>query len=136
MLFWIVLGLIIISAIGITVTHSWIDVDSSIGMLSCFAFCVSALLMIVMCVILICNYSGIDGAIKAYEKRYESLVYQYENDVYDNDLGKRELMEDIEAWNCELATKQENQDDFWLGILTPNVYNDFEFIEYSNIYKE
>ena len=76
-------------------------------------------------------YTGIDGKIASYEARYESLVYQYENDIHDNDndLGKRDLMEDIEAWNTDLARKKANQRNFWIGIYIPNIYDQFEFID-------
>ena len=132
MLFWIVLALVVISAIGITITHSWQYAEGCIGTASCVAFGAFGIALIVICIILAVNYIGIDGDIAAYEKRYESLVYQYVNDIYDNDndLGRRELMKDIEKWNYDLARKQTNQDDFWIGIFYPNIYDDFKFIEY------
>jgi hypothetical protein len=72
--------------------------------------------------------------VEQYQMRYESLLYQYENDVYDGDddvVGKRDLYTDIEYWNSDLAYRKRIQRDFWIGIFHPNIYDQFEFIEYK-----
>ena len=77
-----------------------------------------------------CNYLGIEGNVSQMNIRYEMLTYQYENDVYenDNDIGKRELITDIQSWNEDLAWHKENQRDLWIGIYIPNIYDQFESI--------
>ena len=78
-----------------------------------------------------CNYIGIDAKVSGYQKRYEALTYQYENNFYDNDndVGKKELVSEIQYWNSDLAYRKTIQRDFWVGIYYPNVYDQFEFIE-------
>ena len=66
----------------------------------------------------------------------ESLVYQLENEVYDNDddiVGKRDLYKDIETFNSDLAYNKTVQKDFWIGILYPNIYDKIDYIEYKEI---
>ena len=75
-----------------------------------------------------------EAKVEQYQMRYESLLYQYENDVYDGDddvVGKRDLYTDIEHWNSDLAYRKRIQRDFWVGIFHPNIYDQFEFIEYK-----
>ncbi len=76
------------------------------------------------------NHLCVDATTAKYQVRYESLTYQYENNFYDNDndIGKYELVQQIEKWNTNLAYYKAVQRDFWLGIYYPNVYDQFEFI--------
>ena len=92
---------------------------------------ISLIASIVMLVAIIVKNTNVDAYVAENQMRYEMLVYQYENDIYDNDndLGKRDLMEDIQEWNEDLAYYRKAQDDFWVGIFHPNVYDQFEFIE-------
>lgn len=91
----------------------------------------SVIIAIVMLGIIVVRNVNVDAYIAQNQMRYDMLVYQYENDIYDNDndLGKRDLMEDIQAWNEDLAHNRESQNNFWVGIFYPNIYDQFEFIE-------
>ena len=122
MLFWTFV--IIIIAGFVLFTYDLENLGIAISAIGIFGIIVSV-------VILAINYIGIDGYIARMNTRYETLIYQYENDIYDNDndLGKRELMVDIQNWNEDLSSRRERQRDFWIGIYIPNIYDQFEYIE-------
>lgn len=82
--------------------------------------------------VMIDSYGDVEADIAQSNERYKSLVYQLENNLYDNDndLGKKELYNEIREWNEDLAYYQNIQDNFWFGIFYPNVFDQFEFIEY------
>lgn len=85
--------------------------------------------VIIMTICTITNNSGTSGLIAANQQRYESLVYQLENDIYDNELGKKILYDQIQKWNEDLAKGKALQRDIWVGIFWPDIYDQFEFIE-------
>lgn len=62
---------------------------------------------------------------------YESLTYQLENDLYDNDndFGKKELYDQITKYNQDVFTGKRMQRNFWSGVFTPNIYDNLELIE-------
>ena len=97
--------------------------------LDCTIF--GSIALVIAIIALLCSYCGLDGHIASKEVEYESLVYQYENNLYenDNDVGKKELMDQIQEWNSNLAMYKEIQDDFWIGIFIPDIYDQFEFIK-------
>ena len=115
---------IIIIAGFVLFTFDWENLGITISAIGIFGIIVSV-------VVLAINYIGIDGYVARMNTRYETLVYQYENNIYDNDndLGKRELMVDIQNWNEDLSSRRERQRDFWIGIYIPNIYDQFEYIE-------
>ena len=128
MIFWLVLLSLVVSlGLAVYVEKRFGDYSGLFLMIAFLSFLVS----FVMLVVIIVKNTNVDAYVSENQMRYEMLVYQYENDIYDNDndLGKRDLMEDIQKWNEDLAYHRKAQDDFWVGIFYPNVYDQFEFIE-------
>ena len=129
MLFWMtIIAAILFTVLALKLEDSFFDVIPFISTILSAA-CIVALLIEI--VVLSVNYIGVDGYVQRINSRHDMLVYQYENDIYDNDndLGKRELIEDIQDWNEDLASRKENQDDTWIGIFIPDIYDQFDFIE-------
>ena len=94
-------------------------------------YVISSIAALVMTIFIIMGNISIRANVPAMRVRYESLVYQYENNLYENnnDVGKKELMKEIQEWNEDLANGKTYQRDFWVGIFVPNVYDEFDFIE-------
>ena len=128
MIFWlVVLSIVVFFGLAIYVEKRFCNYSwpfFGIALISC-------IVAIVMLVVIIEANTNVDAYVAENQMRYEMLVYQYENDIYDNDndLGKRDLMEDIEAWNTDLAYRKKVQRNYWVGIFYPNIYDDFDFIE-------
>ena len=109
--------------------HEWIQ---CVGVLF---IVLAAVAVIVSLFVMGANYIDKDAEIARLETRSEMLTYQYENDIYenDNDLGKRELIVDIQEWNETLAVKQDRQNNIWVGIYIPNIYDQFSFISLGDV---
>ena len=128
MIFWLVVLLIVVClGLAVYVEKRFRDYSVPFLVIAIIGFIVA----IIMLMVIIVENTNVDAYVAENQMRYEMLVYQYENNLYDNDndLGKRDLMEDIQEWTEDLAYYREAQDDFWVGIFHPNVYDQFEFIE-------
>lgn len=82
----------------------------------------------------LCGYHlTAEAKLDSLEIKRASLVYQYENDFYnnDNDVGKKELMTEIQDFNSSLVWHKRLQYDAWVGIYVPNIYDDLEVIDIS-----
>ena len=124
MIFWILIVLMVGCIVWYILSDGWSDAPI-------FALIIVAVLLAISLSFFACCHIGVKGDVARYTARYESLVYQYENNLYDNDndVGKRELMADIELWNSDLAYKKTMQRNFWVGVYIPNIYDQFKYIE-------
>ena len=99
-------------------------------LLATIAVALTLIALLISTIGLVSVYIGADASVAKWETQYESLTYQLENNLYDNDndIGKKELMDEIHEWNGNLAYCKKIQRNFWVGIYYPNVYDNFEFI--------
>ena len=129
MLFFIFVAIFVIGVLAVILT----DELNNSHIVAMFILGVGICLLVISTFIFAINYIGTEASIAGWEKRYESLTYQSENNLYDNDndIGKKELMNEIRKWNEDLAYHKEIQRNFWVGIYYPNIYDNFEFIPLS-----
>lgn len=126
MLFFIFIALFAISVLAIIYT----DEMSGWHLLATIAVVLTLIALLISIIGLASVYIGADASVAKWETHYESLTYQLENNLYDNDndIGKKELMDEIREWNEDLAYCKEIQRNFWVGIYYPNIYDNLEFI--------
>lgn len=129
MVFYLVVAALVISIIVIAIKnkisydyHIIADVSEVISIV------LSVVILFMTVAICIGNF-GADAKAAKYKERYESLVYQYENEIYCDDNVVYDLLTDIREYNEDLTYYQEIQDDFWIGIFYPNIFDQFELIE-------
>ena len=129
MIFWITLIAVVVFAVLAIVFFDSLD-SEWVSMLSTIIFVIAGIAFVVMLIVVIANNVGVEASIEANKQRYESLIYQAENNLYenDNDLGKKELVNQIQEWNEDLARGKALQNDFWVGIFYADIYAEFNFI--------
>ena len=134
MILWISIAITIISAIVLIISFNkfsnfW-DVITFISIaLSILFFIISA----VLGVIAVSASVGSESHLASMQEKRNALVYQLENDLYnnDNDLGKKELYSEIAEYNCDVAKGKIMQNNIWVYNLYADVYDDLELIEFD-----
>ena len=129
MIFWITLIAVVVFAVLSIVFFDSLDFEW-VSMLSTIISAIAGVAFVIMLIFVIVNNVGVEANIEVNKQRYESLIYQAENNLYenDNDLGKKELVNQIQEWNEDLARGKALQNDFWVGIFYADIYDEFNFI--------
>ena len=132
MLFWIFVILFVLSVAGYCifryVVHQY-KYDDFESFCMCTAF-TSGTIIAILLVIMSLQYLTVPGEIAVQKATYESLSYQVESDMYnnDNDIGKKELMDQVTEYNVDVQKHKALQRNFWVGIFYPDIWDQFETI--------
>ena len=129
MVFWLVVAALVISIIVIMFKDKINDDYYIIVDVSEVISVILGVVILFMTVAICIGNFGADAKAAKYKERYDSLVYQYENEIYCDDNVVYDLLTDIREYNEDLVYYQEIQDDFWIGIFYPNIFDQFELIE-------
>lgn len=78
------------------------------------------------------NHIDVNNQREMLRIQYESLKYQVENKLYENDdYSKKALIDQVTELNANIAYGERLENDFWIGIYMPNPYSDLELIEFK-----
>lgn len=134
MLFWLML---IVLGIGIAmyyVSEKNRKFDTLVEFLGIGIISISALGIILSTIVLIRRYTTADSYLEKNREIYKGIVYKVESGACRDEFGllNKEIIDEIQEWNKDLVYYQSIQDNFWVGIYYPNVYDEFEKIEYDS----
>lgn len=98
---------------------------------------ISGIAALVMLIIIISAHCGINAQVQKWRETYTALTYKLESGACLDEFGllSKEIIDEVQNWNEDVAYNQNVQRDFWLGIFFPNVFDEFETIDYQRYQK-
>lgn len=152
MLFWLCL-IILIVGIGLVIVGKmkWFDTrnenklrkflyqnNCTIKSFGWGTVIISGIIMVIMIVIFACIYIGVNAQVERNKERYNAITYKVESGSCRDEFGllNKEVIDEIQDWNEDVTYYKIFQKDFWVGIFVPNIYDQFETIDYTKYGKE
>ena len=152
MLFWLCL-IILIVGIGLVAVGKmeWFDTrnenklrkflyqnDYTIECSGWATVVVSGIIMAIMIVVFACDYIGINAQVEKAKEQYNAITYKVESGACRDEFGllNKEVIDEIQDWNENITYYKNFQKDFWVGIFVPNIYDQFETIDYTKYGRE
>ena len=91
-----------------------------------------------MIIVFACNYIGVNAQVESNKERYNAITYKVESGACRDEFGllNKEVIDEIQDWNEDVIYYKNIQKDFWVGIFIPNVYDQFETIDYTKYGRE
>ena len=133
MLFW---SFIILFIVGI-ILYKVFEFEF-LGDFGYFISIISGLAVIISLFLIIDEYTTMDSYLEKTREQYKAITYKIENDVCRDEFGllNKEVIDEIQEWNKDVRFYQNIQDNFWLGIYYPNVFDEFGTIDYESFEKK
>lgn len=110
--------------------------DEPIYLISGVTAVISGIVIICMLIEIISSNILADGLRASNEQRYNALIYKAQTETIRDELGiaNKSYIDEVQAWNEDLAKYQSYSHSFWIGIFYPKrAYDGFEFIELQGI---
>ena len=133
MILWISITITIISVlVSIMSSNKFSRFWDAISFISIVLATLFFVISAVLGVIAVSASVGSESYLASMQEKKNALVYQLENDLYDNDndLGKKELYSEITEYNCDVAKGKIMQDNIWVYNLYSDIYDELEIIKF------
>lgn len=132
MLFWLVAVAFVAGIVMHVVAEKkrlWTLDNISFGITLVFG-----IMLFFMIIILCCQHIGIDARVEKNFEIYNAIEYKVTSGACRDELGllSKEVIDEVQNWNKDVKYYQAVQDDFWIGIFYPNVFDQFETIDYMS----
>ena len=142
MLFWLFV-IILVVGIGFIVigNYNWdrekhyflYKHDSDITTIGGWIVAISGIILAIMIIILCYSHICINTGIEKNKVIYKAIEYKVTSGICRDEFGllSKEVIDEVQEWNKDVKHYQTVQDDFWIGIFYPNVFDQFETIDYE-----
>lgn len=143
MLFWIMF-IILLIGIGMIVigdkywekeTHRFLYYHGEGIKYTGVTITIISVVIIILMLIGICEGQITSKASAAkYEETYKALTYKLESGACRDELGllSKSVIDEIQTWNEDVVSNQKMQNNFWVGIFYPDIYDNFKTIDYTH----
>lgn len=111
--------------------------EATIAMGAIIAF-VSVMIILMMLGTMFKNYIVADVKVAQLYERYNAIVYKMESDSCRDEFGllNKEIIDEVQDWNENITYYQAKKDNFWVGIVYPDIYDQFHTIDYTEFDKK
>ena len=98
------------------------------------AVAIFSFVLIVMIIFLGSQHIGTDARVEKSLEDYNAIEYKVTSGACRDEFGllSKDVIDEVQAWNKDVIYYQAIQDDFWVGIFYPNVFDQFETIDYMS----
>lgn len=131
MIFWLCVIFLLVSITVCIISNKnyWDGLEIASGVTTTF----TGIAVIIMSIFLCIEYTTIDANIAKKEESYKAITYKVESGSCRDEFGllSKEVIDEVQEWNKNIIYYQNMQDNFWVGIFYPDVYDRFEIIDYE-----
>ena len=86
-----------------------------------------------MLFVIITNHVTAPATVACYNETYKALTYKLESKACRDEFGllSKSVVDEVQKWNENIATKKHQQSNSWIGIFVPNIYDQFNTIDFT-----